>query len=153
MEDSCTEPRTDSLALISSSQVAEQAVEDPNDAPDPLTFVLQKLSPTSSKPQRAMVLRDILIHVGGFGHCRNAHIKVGQEFMEAENSWTDLGLMKEELFEDKSSNNNTSRTSAWSISTTTASPTSLKTELYSGKHHEEACQFFLADTRLPCSLR
>ena len=48
MEDSCTEPRTDSLALISSSQVVEQAVEDPNDAPDPLTLVLQKLSTTSS---------------------------------------------------------------------------------------------------------
>ena len=78
MEDSCTEPRTDSLALISSSQVAKQVVEDPNDAPDPLTFVLQKLSATSSKPQRAMVLRDILIHVGGFGYWRNAVITVGQ---------------------------------------------------------------------------
>ena len=51
------------------------------------------------------------------------------------------------------SNNNTSRTSAWSISTTTPSPTSLKTELYSENHHEEACLFFLADTRLPWSLR
>ena len=51
------------------------------------------------------------------------------------------------------SNNNTSRTSAWSISTTTPSPTSLKTELYSGKHHEEAYLFFLADTLLPWSLR
>ena len=100
MEDSCTEPRTDSLALISSSQVAEQAMEDLNDAPDPLTFVLQKLSATSCKPQRAMILRDILIHVGGFGHWRNAVIKVGQEFVEAENSWTDLGLTKEELFEE-----------------------------------------------------
>ena len=99
MEDSYTEPRTDSLALISYSQVAEQAVEDPNDAPDLLTFVLQKLSVTSSKPQRSMVLRDILIHVGGFCHWRNSVIKVGQEFVEAKNSWTDLGLMKEELFE------------------------------------------------------
>ena len=99
MQDSCTDPRTDSLALISTSQVAEQAVEDLNDAPNPLTFGLQKLSATSSKPQRAIVLRDILIHVGGFGHWRNAVIKVGQEFLEAESSWTNLGLKKEELFE------------------------------------------------------
>ena len=53
----------------------------------------------------------------------------------------------------RSSNNNTSRTSAWSISTTTPSPTLLKTELYSGKYHEETYLFFLADTPLPWSLR
>ena len=100
MEDSCTEPRTDSLALISASQVAEQAVEDPNDTPDPLTFVLQKLSAMFSKPQKAMVLRDIPIHVGDFGHWRNAVIKVGQEFVEAKNSWTDVGLTKEAQFEE-----------------------------------------------------
>ena len=47
-----------------------------------------------------MVLRDSLIHLGGFGHWRNAVIKVGQEFMEAKNSWTDLGLTNEELFEE-----------------------------------------------------
>ena len=47
-----------------------------------------------------MLLLDILIHVGGFGHWRNAVIKVGQEFVEAENLWTDLGLTKEELFEE-----------------------------------------------------
>ena len=35
VEDSPTEPRTDSLALVSSRQVAEEAMEDPNDAPDP----------------------------------------------------------------------------------------------------------------------
>ena len=51
------------------------------------------------------------------------------------------------------SNNNTSRTSAWSISTTMPSPTSLKTELYLGKHLPEAYLFFLADTRLPWLLR
>ena len=55
---------------------------------------------TSSKQQRTMVLRDILIQVGGFGHWRNAVIKVAQEFVEAENSWTDLGLTREELFEE-----------------------------------------------------
>ena len=77
VEDSVTEPKTHFLALVASSQVAEQAVEDPNDAPDPRTFVLQKLSATSIKEQRATVLRDILIHVGGFGHWRNAVIKVG----------------------------------------------------------------------------
>ena len=86
MQDSCTEPSTDSLALSSSNQVAEQGVEDPDDAPDPLTFVLQKLSAVSSKPHRAIVLRDILIQVGGFGHWRNAVIKGGREFVDAENS-------------------------------------------------------------------
>ena len=58
---------------------------------------------------------------------------------------------KEEV--EKFSNNNPSRTSAWSISTTTPSPTSLKTELDSRKHYKEAYLFFLADTRLPWSLR
>lgn len=88
VEDSPTEPRTDSLALVSSRQVAEEAMEDPNDAPDPWTFVLQKPSGTPSKQQRATVLRDILIHVRGFGHWRNGVIKVGQEFVEEEKSWT-----------------------------------------------------------------
>ena len=39
------------------------------------------------------------------------------------------------------------------LETTTPSPTSLKTELYSENHHEEAYLFFLADTRPPWSLR
>lgn len=100
IEDSYVEPITYSLALVSSSQVPEQTVEHPNNAPDLLIFVLQKLSTTLSKPQRAMVLRDILIHVGGIGHWRNDVIKVGQEFVEAEKSWADLGVTKEELFEE-----------------------------------------------------
>ena len=50
MADSLTEPRSDSLALVPSSQVAEQFVEDTDDASDPLTFVLQKYSDESSQP-------------------------------------------------------------------------------------------------------
>ena len=46
------------------------------------------------------------------------------------------------------SNNNTSSMSTWSISMTKASPMSLKTELYSGKHNEQVYLFFLVDTRL-----
>ena len=66
---------------------------------------------------------------------------------------TYLDMNREKNEEMDSSNNNKSRTSAWSISTTTPSPTSLKTELYSENHHEEAYLFCLADTRLSWSLR
>ena len=77
MEDSRSEPRTDSPTLISSTQVAEQAVEDPINASDTLTFVLQKLSEASSEPDRAIILLDICLHVGGCSYWRYAVIKVG----------------------------------------------------------------------------
>ena len=38
--------------------------------------------------------------MGDFGHWRNTVIKVGQEFVEEEESWADLGLTKEELYEE-----------------------------------------------------
>ena len=38
--------------------------------------------------------------MGGFGHWRKAVIKVGQEFVEEEELWADLGLTKEELYEE-----------------------------------------------------
>lgn len=97
LKDCQTEPRPDPRALIFLGQVAEKSVDDPNNTLDLLTFVLQKLSSPSSKPQTTMVLLDNLIYVIGFSHCRYKVIKVRLKFAEAEKEWAYLGLTKEEL--------------------------------------------------------
>ena len=138
------------IIILSDSKAAIQAVINAGRRGKARTRDLAHLGQQIPRRQDLYGLDNVAVgwvkaHVGIEGNERADEMAKMGAAKEGRDHVTEGGLRR--------SNNNTSRTSAWSISTTTPSPTSLKTELYSGKHYEEAYLFFLADTRLAWSLR